>query len=145
MPAILVIFTVSHTPSVKYPQGHVTESLPGTGKISPFPHLSLSLPSPPSPLPEGHTQAVSPSNPRSLPATTRPHLAAAQLPWLMMNGIPMALLACGHPASACDRARARTCMAGCQCFLGRMPCHSLRPLYSGSCNLDSLPRPNCYL
>ena len=127
MPAVLVNFAVSHT-WVKYPRRDVTVSLfqgQASGRLPASP-----LPSPPSLFQKVTPGWFSP-NPQEPP---RLRLAP-----------PRGHRARGHPTSACGRAR-RLDMAGrTPAPLVGCPTTPSGPLYSGSCNLDGLPRPNCYI
>lgn len=131
MPVILVIFTVSHTSYVKYPERRVMESPPGASKMSvpPTPIPGFSLVSCSHPLRRSHRADSLPS-PRSLPATAQP---TPELPAALARdewhppGPGWRVVTPPLPAAGPG---AQTCLAGSQCFLGRMPHHSLRvPLF----------------
>lgn len=121
------------------------ESLPGAPKTSP-PSSSQASPPPHTCTPFQKVTAGSLPGPGSLPATGWPHPTAARLPWPRMNGIPQGPAGvwsprlCPQQALEPGRARqaARASLVGC-------PTTPSGSLYSGSCNLDRLPRPNCYL
>lgn len=144
MPVILVIFIVAHTSSVNYPQTGAGVSSRGAQDVTPF--LIPGFPSPHMCTPFQKVTAGSLPGPGSLPATGWPHPTAARLPWPRMNGIPQGPAGvwsprlCPQQALEPGRARqaARASLVGC-------PTTPSGSLYSGSCNLDRLPRPNCYL
>lgn len=147
MPVILVIFTVSHTSYVKCPQRRVTESLlQGQARCHPLPQLSLSLPSAPSPHPEGNTglllsQPLGASLPPPGPPLSCPAALAAD-EWHPPSPARRVWSPCLRLRQGLEPGRAwqaaSASLVGC-------PGPPSGPLYSGSCNLDRLPYPNCYL
>lgn len=129
MPVILVIFIVAHTSSVNYPQTGAGVSSRGAQDVTPFLIPGFPSPSYVHPLPEGHS-GLSP-RPREPPChrLAPPHSCPAALakdewhpPGPRRRVVTPPLPAAGPGA--------RTCPAGCQGLLGRMPHHSLRvPLF----------------
>ena len=123
------------------------ESPPGASKMSvpPTPNSQVLPPLMFSPLSEGHTGLILSQAPEaSLPLPSPPH--SCPLPWPGMNGIPQGPAGVWSPRLCLQQGRepGRAWQAA-SAFLVGCPTTPSGSLYSGSCNLDNLPRPNCYL